>query len=287
MPDPHKLLTTLRRATELLRGTRGREGSQVVLSDAEDVLVVGDLHGNVSAFAGFLKLAALDRHPQRHLVLQELIHDPKANPDQEIPDLSHRLVDLAAALKCQYPDRVHVILGNHELSELSGRSIAKGGFPLTDLFRKGVEKSYGALGPLVFHAYLELFRAMPLAVRTRNRVFIVHTIPDEQYLETMDLGPLTTGAWPPEAFERRGTVYALVWGRDGSQETADRFAAMVDADLFVIGHHACETGFQRLNDRTLVLDATDPHPCGCLFSAVQPMTIEGLLEGVRKLPASR
>ncbi len=42
--------------------------------------------------------------------------------------------------------------------------------------------------------------------------------------------------------KRRGTIYALTWGRDTAPETADRFAAMVDADFFVTGHQPCDAG---------------------------------------------
>ena len=76
MPDPRKVFTTIRRATELFRKTPGRSGSIISLVDAADVMVVGDLHGNLSAFKKVLLSAALDRHPKRHLVLQELIHGP-------------------------------------------------------------------------------------------------------------------------------------------------------------------------------------------------------------------
>ena len=120
MPDPRKVLSTIRRATELFRKTPGRSGGIISLEDATDVMVVGDLHGNLHAFKKVLTSAALDRHPQRHLVLQELIHGPPLYPDDG-GDRSHQLLDVVAALKCQYPERGHLILGNHELSELTGR----------------------------------------------------------------------------------------------------------------------------------------------------------------------
>ena len=125
MPDPQKILATLRKATELMRSTAGRTGSVIALDDADEVMVVGDLHGNLPAFRQALAIAALDRHPRRHLVLQELVHEIHRNDDR--PDRSHRLVDLVSALKCQYPQRAHLILGNHELSELTGRLIGKDG----------------------------------------------------------------------------------------------------------------------------------------------------------------
>jgi hypothetical protein len=287
MPDPHKLLATVRRATESFRTTPGRTGSVVRPETADEILVVGDLHGNLSTFAQVLKVAALDRNPARHLVLQELVHDPRADPDEGRPDLSHRLADLVCALKCQYPDRVHLILGNHELSEFTGRSISKDGVPINALFRQGVQSSYGAMADAIIAAYYDLFRALPLAVRTPNRVLACHTIPDGTALDTLDLGRLDTGDWPPEALLRGGTVYALTWGRDTTPETADRFAAMVDADLFVTGHHPCDEGFRRANHRQLILDATDPYPAYCLFKAREPQTIEGLLAGVRIVPLPR
>ena len=140
-------------------------------------MVVGDLHGNLPAFRQVLTVAALDRHPRRHLVLQELVHEINKY-DEDRPDRSHQLVDLVSALKCQYPDRVHLILGNHELSELTGRIIGKDGQALNVRFRQGIELSYGTRTQEIYQAYLDLFAALPLAVRTPNRVFICHTIPD-------------------------------------------------------------------------------------------------------------
>jgi hypothetical protein len=276
MPDPHKLLTTIHRATQLSRVTPGRAGGVVTLSGATDVMVVGDLHGNLLAFRHVLKIAALDRHPDRHLVLQELIHGPLEYPSDG-GDRSHQLVDLAAALKCQYPDRVHVILGNHELSELTGRTIGKDNETLNAKFYRGIQTAYAERAGDVFGAYKELFTAMPLAVRTPNRVYLCHTVPDESDLDNLDLALLSAEVWPAEAMQRRGTIYALTWGRDITPETADRFARMVDADWFITGHQPCDQGFQQANHRQIIIDGTDPYPAYCLFPANEPVTVESLL----------
>jgi hypothetical protein len=282
MRDPHKTLSTVRRAAILSRATHGRKGSVVHLDDAEDVLVVGDLHGRLETLRLVLDEADLSGHPRRHLVLQELVHGPYTYPDDR-GDRSHQMLDVAAALKCQFPDRLHLVLGNHELSELTGRPIAKNGAYLNALFRQGVETAYGAAAPEILAAYKELFAAMPLAVRTPNRVFICHTVPDGEDLDRFDVEILHKGVWPPESLARHGTVYALTWGRDTSPETADRFAAMVDADLFICGHQPCDEGFLRANHRQLIIDATDPHPACCLFQAREPATLDGLVAGVRLL----
>ncbi|MGZ3337980.1 MAG: metallophosphoesterase, partial [Isosphaeraceae bacterium] len=252
MPDPQEILATIRKATELMRSTPGRSGSVVAFDDADEVMVVGDLHGNLPAFSQALAIAALDWYPRRHLVLQELVHEINKNDDDR-PDRSHQLVDLVSALKCQYPQRVHLILGNHELSELTGRIIGKDGHALNLRFRQGMELAYGARTQEVYEAYLVLFAALPLAVRTPNRVFVCHTLPDARYLEDLDLALLQADHWPEEAMKRGGTIYALTWGRDNTPETADRFAAMVDADWFITGHQPCDEGFRQANHRQIII----------------------------------
>ncbi len=280
MPDPKKILTTIRRATELMRATPGRSGGIITPEGAEEIMVVGDLHGNIPAFKQVLKLAALDRYPGRHLVLQELIHG-KREYGEDKGDSSHQLVDVVAALKCQYPDRVHLILGNHELSELTGRIIAKDGKTLNMMFRMGISTAYGPSAGEIYEAYKGLFAALPLAIRTANRVFVCHTLPDESDLDALDLELLKADTWPEESMKRHGTIYAMTWGRDTEPEVADRFAAMVDADWFICGHQPCDEGFRQANHRQIIIDGTDPYPAYCLFPTTSPVTIDSLLKGVR------
>ena len=282
MPDPRKVVATIRRATELFRNTPGRGGSIISLDDAADVMVVGDLHGNLVAFKKTLAAAALDRHPKRHLVLQELIHGPLFYPNDG-GDRSHQLLDVVAALKCQFPERAHLILGNHELSELTGRVIGKDGETLNAMFMEGIKTAYVARADEIFGSYKELFAALPLAIRTPNRVYVCHTVPDEADLDALDLDLLKADHWPESAMKRRGTIYALTWGRDTSPETADRFAALVDADFFVTGHQPCEEGFRQANHRQIIIDGTNPHPCYCLFSTTAAITIESLLTSVHSV----
>src|SRR4051794_1493471 len=182
MPDPDRLLYTLRRAAAAFRDTPGRRGRLVTPAGAADVLVAGDLHGNVDNFRKLLHAADLARQPRRHLVFQEVIHQPLVVGS----DTSHQLVDLVAALKCQYPDRVHFLIGNHELAQLTDRPIMKGDDVLNDLFWEGVWAAYGDRAEEVYAAYLGLFAAAPLALRTPNRVFVSHSLPSARWLPQFD-----------------------------------------------------------------------------------------------------
>ena len=281
MPDPQKVLTTLRKATELVRHQPGRRGGLVTLGESTaEVMVVGDLHGNIPAFRQVLAVADLARCSDRHLVLQELVHGNRHYPEDR-GDKSHQLVDVVAALICQFPDRVHLILGNHELSELTGRPIAKAGVPLNALFRQGIATAYAPADSEVYAAYLALFAALPLAVRTPNRVFLCHTVPNPDDMESFDPAIFEAETWPEVAMARHGAVYAITWGRNTDPENVDRFAGLVDADWFITGHQPCDDGFRQANHRQIIVDGTDPYPAYCLFPVKSPVTIESLMAGVR------
>ena len=153
-------------------------------------------------------------------------------------------------------------------------------------FSRGVETAYGELAGEIHAAYKALFAALPLAVRTRNRVYVCHTLPDDVDLDRLDLELLKADVWPDDAMKRRGTIYALTWGRDTAPETADRFSAMVDAEYFVTGHQPCEQGFRQANHRQIIIDGTNPHACYCLFPADSPVTIESLMSCVHLIDSS-
>jgi hypothetical protein len=283
MPDPQRLLNTLKQAIGAFRDTPGRRGRYVRLDKAAEVFVVGDLHGNVENFKSGLQKAALARHADRHLVFQELIHGPFRYPAGG--DRSHQLVDLLAALKCQFPDRVHYLIGNHELSQATHRRIAKDDEDCNEVFREGIGTAYGANAPGVYAAYLELFQAAPLVIRTSNRVLVCHSLPVSSRLESFQAGLLEEDAVDEAELKLGGSIHALVWGRDASAETATSFLEKMDADLLITGHIPCDQGFAVPNNRQLTLDAAGSPACYCLLPTNRPLTHEELVACVGRLDA--
>ena len=281
MPDPERLLHTLRRAVQAFRDTPGRRGRVVALGDAADVLVAGDLHGNLENFRHLLRIADLGTHPRRHLVLQELVHGPHRYPDGG--DKSHQLVDLLAALKCQDPGRVHLLLGNHELAQWTDRPIGKEDVDLAEQFWLGVYAAYGDRAEEVYLTYLELFAVVPLAVRTPNRVFVSHSLPSAARLPAFDPAALERDEADGSDLLPGGSVYSLVWGRDVSPANVAAFLQRVDADLLITGHIPCDQGFAVPNDRQVILDSLGSPAGYCLFPADRPLTHQELIGCVATL----
>ena len=281
MPDPAKLLQTLHKAIDAFRTTPGRNGRFVQLTVVSDVLVAGDLHGNIENFKHILELADLNRHRKRHLVMQELIHGPFRYPKTG-GDQSHRLVDLLAALKCQYPARVHFLLGNHELSQWTNRSITKCNEDLNQLYRLGIETAYGDLGKEIYKAHCDLFAVLPVAIRTPNRVLLSHSLPIGSRLDAWELDKLGDDD-SEDAFKLGGSVHCVVWGRDTDPKTVERYLTKVEADLLISGHIPADEGYSVPNDRQLILDSKDQKGCACLIPTERPVSHQDLLAGIVRL----
>jgi hypothetical protein len=281
MPDPARLLTTLQRAIQAFRDTPGRRGRLVSLDGATDVLASGDLHGSVENFRLLLQRAELGKHSQRHLVLQELVHGPFQYPAGG--DKSHQLLDLLAALKCQYPRQVHMLPGNHELSQATNRLIAKNDLDLNGSFRDGVCAAYGSRADEVYAAYLQLFATVPLALRTPNRVFLSHSLPSASKLPAFDPAVLEKEMSDEADLLPGGSVHSLVWGRDTSLAHVAAFLQKVDADLLITGHIPCDQGFEVPNERQLILDSLGTPACYCLFPGDRPLTHAELVACVATL----
>jgi hypothetical protein len=275
MPNPDRLVATLRRAVTAFHATPGRSGHVVRLPSSAEVLVVGDMHGSVENFRQALKIADLVRHPCRHFVLQEVVHGSFRYPGGG--DKSHQLLDLIAALKCQFPERVHYLLGNHELAQWQNQRIGKGEVDQNEIFRKGLDEAYGALAAAVYDSYLDLFAAANLAVIAANRVLMCHSLPGAKQLDAFDWGVLEGDELRPEDLLLGGAVHSLVWGRDLRQEHVEAFLAKADADLLITGHIPCEQGYMVPNDRQIILDALGTPACFCLFPTDRPLTHQELL----------
>ncbi len=226
----------------------------VALSEesADEVMITGDLHGHRRNFNLIRKIAALDRHPRRHLVLQEVCHGGPLYL-QNSGCMSHTLLEDVAILKNKHPERVHFILGNHELAELTDFPIQKNKQLLNLLFRLGLQQMYGPATEKIREAYLPFLQSCPLAVCLPHGEFISHSIPENCDTQEFDIGIFSREMNYSEFFEQSG-VFQLVWGRDHRRENARAFAELVGARLLINGHEPCFEGFSAPNDLQIILD---------------------------------
>lgn len=268
----------LREAARLIREDPERDGSLLTFGRAGQVVMTGDLHGNLTGFEKLQRFCDLERSPARRVILHELIHaEPQRLGDL---DLSIDLLVRAAAWKCEFPDNVFFLQSNHELSQLCRHEITKGGRSVIREFERGVQERFGTEAGDVLAAVDDYLAALPLAARTGNRILLSHSLPD----------PLSLGSFDPDVLRRPltpqdvapgGSAYALVWGRFHTPAALDVLARRLDVDLFVVGHTPQEMGYAVIG-RMIVLASDHAHGTFLPIDLHRDYTVETLAASVRK-----
>jgi hypothetical protein len=278
-----KVITTYQAATEANWDTAGREGNTILLDSvlAAEVMVTGDLHGNRRNFNLIRRAAELDKHPKRHLILQEVCHGGPTYPANG-GCMSHTLLEDIAKLKAQYRDRVHFLLGNHELAEVTDYPIQKNRQMLNLLFRLGMQQMYGSAADKVREAFEPFIRSCPLAVWLPGKIFISHSIPEKNDTRRFDRTVFTRRLDPLEYFEQTA-VFSLVWGRDYRQENADAFAEIVHAEVLINGHEPCPDGFATPNTRQIILDCCGDKACYVILPIAQKANQQEIVKRIQQL----
>lgn len=284
MPDPTTDEKIYRQAAELNHEDPLLHGSLLRFPNFGQVVMTGDLHGHQRNLERIQNFCDLEHSPARHVVLHEIIH---ADPDPLSlslpgPDLSHHVLLRAARWKCDYPDQVHFIQGNHELSQLTDHEISKGGRLVTQSFIHGVSETYGIAGQDVYKALLEFLRSFALAGRTANRVLLSHSLPGKHDLERFDSHVFDE---PLESLDLAGSssVYSLVWGRYQTAEVLDQLARDLDVDWFICGHQPQEDGYEVLHGRLVIIASDHNHGVFIPIDLSKSYSMDSLLKAMRPL----
>ncbi len=278
MSDARATADVFLEAGRLNREDPGREGSLLQLPDYGQAVMTGDLHGHERNFAKLQRYADLGTAAARHVVLHEIIH---AEPTVALAeDHSHEILLATARWKIDYPDQVHFLHSNHEMAQLTGKEICKGGRVVTRDFERGVEIRYGSGAEDVLNAILSFIESFPLAIRTSNRILLSHSLPNARDMGTFDPGVLKRSLRREDYYEG-GHAYVMVWGRHHTPEVLDKLAAAFDVDLFVCGHQPQEAGYDVVHGRMIVLASDHNHGVFLPFDLKKPQTLKTLTQQIR------
>lgn len=246
-----QVLEVLGGATEENQSDAYRTGQVVNLPAEGELWVTGDIHDHRRNFEKFIKGADLANNPQRHIVLHELIHGDHF--DATGAEDSWTMLVQAAELKCDYASQVHFLLANHDLAQIHGEGILKGGMSVCEAFNAGIKRDFGDRRYAVQVAITEFLLSFPLAIRTGNGLFISHSLPAEAEIANFDYGVFDRALTGNDYKRRIGPAYQLVWGRKASAEGASTFADQVGASLLITGHQPQESGYAVNGDRHIII----------------------------------
>lgn len=278
---------TLRAAAAAHRAGPGRQGSRVLLPEVGRVVMTGDLHDHRDNLARIVKLADLDASPRNLVVLHEVVHaSEREDESPDAPDLSIRTLVEVASLKVRYPGQVFSLLSNHELAQVRGEAILKGGTSVNRRFDAGLEAIYGDAAAEVADAMHEYVMSLPLAIQCPYGIMFTHSLPSPRQLDAFD--PAVLDRMPSEAdLQRDGSAYNLVWGRRHTQAVADELGMAWDVDLFVMGHQPAEMGHYVEADAMIVLASDHSHGAALPIDLTRPYRLFDLVAQIKPLNAVR
>jgi hypothetical protein len=257
-----------------------RQHQVVHLPEEGEVYIAGDLHDHRRNFEKFVRSADLGANPQRHVVLQELIHGDHF--DTNGAEESWKMLVKAAELKADFPNQVHFLLANHDLAQVHGEGIMKGGQSVCEAFTAGVKRDFGDRSALVNASIADFLLSFPLGVRTHNGLFFCHSLPADSEIADFDYTVFDRPLTGADYRRRVGPVYQLIWGRKASAAGAELFAEKVKANLLITGHQPQEVGYLVNGDHHLIIASEHNQGVMLKLNLTTPYDMDGLLQAMRK-----
>jgi hypothetical protein len=282
MRDPKAVIAALNAGMDACLSTPIRRGStEWVEIDASQsgtpaatLIATGDLHDNPLHLARLARAAGIiSEHPTSdiphptsvsHLTLHELIHGDRLVNGL---DYSYRVLVRAAVMKAAFPEKVHILLANHEIAQFSGIAVAKEGVRCNEAFDEGVHAAFAPHGEdqanQVLHAIHGFLLNLPLAVRFRTTgpagkqgdILCAHSLPTQEMMPDFDLTALDRPLVPEDFTKRTGAARAMTWGRGHTPEQIETLAQRWFVRLFILGHEKAEEGFTVVSPRAIILNS--------------------------------
>src|SRR5947208_8133998 len=175
--DADRVIETFETATEENQLDPFRDQQVIALPAEGEMWIAGDMHDHRNNFRKFTTAADLGNNPQRHIILQELIHGEHF--DEKGAEGSWETLYRAAELKCDFPEQVHFLFANHDLAQIHGEGIMKAGLSVCEAFTAGIKREFGERKNAVNIAITEFLLSIPLAARTHTVLVFSHSMPTD------------------------------------------------------------------------------------------------------------
>jgi len=274
---PQKTIDLLNNALEANNTDRFRRGNLICLPADAQLIIAGDIHGHRRNFERIVAFADLPNNPSRHIVLQEIIHGGEQDPEGGC--LSYKLLFDVARYKLDFPDRVHIVLANHDTAFISDIKVMKDGKEMNRSMRAAMEREFQQQSDKVKLAIRQFLFSQPLAAKCENRIWISHSLPADRYISKFDWKIMDRQLKINDVV-KPGLAYVLTWGRKHSQAQLDKVAELLDIDFFILGHQPQEAGWCKAGRNLIILSSEHNHGCLLSIDLAKSYTIEQLIDSI-------
>lgn len=272
---PQTIIDLLNKGTRANLEDKYRQGSVIHLPAEGSLIVTGDLHGHRRNFERSVSFADLADNPDRHIVLQEIIH---GGPEDSYGGcLSYQLLFDVVRYKLSFPEQVHIIMGNHDTAFINDSEVMKEGREMNRAMSMALKREYKEAGNDITIAMKQFLLSQALAVKCDNRIWISHSLPADRFFDKFDPQILNRELTRDDII-RPGSAYLITWGRRMSQGLLNKLAELFDIDIFVLGHQPQEKGWCQEGKNLLIIASNHNHGYILSIDLNKTYTIEQLIE---------
>ena len=274
---PQTIIDLLNKGKEANSEDTFRRGNLIQLPAEGDLIITGDLHGHRRNFERAVAFADLTNNPDRHIILQEIIHGGPEDPEGGC--LSYQLLFDVVRYKLSFPNRVHVIMGNHDTAFINNSEVMKDGKEMNRAMCSALKREYKKDTVKIVFAIRQYLFSQPLAVKCRNRIWISHSLPADRLVDKFD-PEIVNRELKVDDVVKPGSAYLLTWSRKMSQALLDKMAELFDIDTFVLGHQPQEQGWCQAGKNLIIIASNHNHGCLLPIDLAQSYTVEQLIEAL-------
>lgn len=270
---PQTIIDLLNEGVEANHTDRFRQGTLIRLPAEASLVATGDIHGHRRNFERIRTYADLANNPDRHVLLQEIVHG--GPQDAKGGCLSYKLLFDAVRYKLQFPDRVHLLMGNHDTAVINNAEVMKNGKEMNRALCQALQREFREAYSDIVLAIRQFLFSQPLAIRCDNRIWLSHSLPSDRLVNQFDPAILDRQLRINDC-EKPGSAYLLTWGRKHSQALLDRMAELLDVDVFVLGHQPQQQGWCQAGKNLLIIASDHNHGCLLPIDLAESYTVEQL-----------
>ncbi len=274
---PQTIIDLLNKAGQACSTDRFRRGNLIHLSGEGSLIITGDIHGHRRNFERIATFSDLADNPDRHVVLQEIIHG--GPQDSEGGCLSYKLLFDVARYKLSFPDQIHIIMGNHDTTFINSSQVMKNGKEMNQPMNLALDREFQQDGADIKLAIRQFLLSQPLAVRCDNRIWLSHSLPGDLYVNKFDQQILQRQLEISDCV-KPGSAYLLTWGRNHSQALLDKMAELFDVDTFILGHQPQQQGWSQAGKNLIIIASNHNHGCLLPINLTESYTVEQLIDSI-------
>ena len=274
---PQTIIDLLNEGTKANHADKFRDGNLVSLPSVGFLVATGDIHGHRRNFEKITAYANLANNPERHVVLQEIIHG--GPEDSNGGCLSYELLFDVVRYKLRFPHQVHIIMGNHDAAFINNSKVMKDGKEMNQPMLSALDQQFQEHSTDVKQVIKRYLLSQPLAVRANNRIWMSHSLPDERFADQF-APEILNRELTIEDCRKPGSAHLLIWGRNHSQTLLDRMAALLDVDIFILGHQPQQNGWEQAGENLIIIASDHNHGCLLPIDLSMSYTIGQLIDSV-------